>query len=135
MSLNFTKQFLISIFVCHAALFYGQSFPAKEISTAFVNMDANALSYYFNDQLDIILLNKQYDCTSTQAKYILEKFFIENPISELKVLHRGLNHLSTYLVINYETKSECFKIYLLLKNLNSTFKVFQFRIENDKSKK
>ncbi|MDY0281911.1 MAG: DUF4783 domain-containing protein [Salinivirgaceae bacterium] len=110
-------------------LMHGQTSTSEKVSHAFVNMDAKALTSHFNNQLDIVLLNKEYNCTSVQALYILKKFFTDNPIHRFEIVHQGLNDQSIFLIAKYETTNRDYKVYILLKKTNNTFKAFQFKIE------
>ena len=131
MKQNYTKLLLSLILTLVTLYIYGHNFPTKKASNALINMDAKALTSHFNHQLNIVLLNREYNCSSTQAHFIFEKFFAENPIHRFEIVHQGLNNQSTFVIAKCETINMYYKVYTLLKKTNNAFKVFQFRIESE----
>ena len=131
MKQSYTKVLLFIILTLSTLFIHGQNSTSEKVSNAFIKMDAEALTSLFNNQLDVVLLNREYNCTSVQALYILKKFFSDNPYYRFEIVHQGLNDQSTFIIAKYETTHSHYKIYILLKRIDNTFRVFQFRIESE----
>lgn len=58
-------------------------------------------------------INNTY--TKDQGSQILRKFFLQNPITELKIEARGSNEENSYYNILYKSTGKTFKMFLLFK--------------------
>ncbi len=103
----------------------------SEISMALKSGDAGQLSNYLNDNVEMVILDKEGIYSKDQAKVILNDFFKKNPPRRFSLLHQGGKTKSKYGIGNLETADETFRVYFLLKETNGKQIIHQLRIEKE----
>ena len=100
----------------------------SEISMALKSGDAAQLS---NDNVEMVILDKEGIYNKNQAEVILNDFFKKNPPRRFSLLHQGGKTKSKYGIGNLETADETFRVYFLLKETNGKQIIHQLRIEKE----
>ncbi len=102
-----------------------------EMITALKNGDANSLSIYFNQSIDLKIIDKSGVFNKKQAEIILENFFNENKISSLDVKQYKEQTNFTTIICNMKTQNNNeFIIYLNVTNFNQTQLITQIKISS-----
>jgi hypothetical protein len=102
-----------------------------QLFDAFKNADANAISTYFNDNIEMTLPNAQNFFTKSQARGILADFFKKNPVSDFTVLHTGNKENSAFTIGNLKTANGIYRVSFFARKVpNATKKqIYLLRIE------
>ena len=102
-----------------------------EISLALKSGDASELVNYLNDNVEMVILDKEGIYSKDQAEVILREFFTKNPPRRFNLMHQGGKTKSKYGIGNLETSDEIFRVYFLLKETNGKQLIHQLRIEKE----
>ncbi|MCD6597346.1 MAG: DUF4783 domain-containing protein [Bacteroidales bacterium] len=103
----------------------------SEISMALKSGDAALLSNYLNDNVEMVILDKEGIYNKDQAEVILNDFFKKNPPRRFSLLHQGGKTKSKYGIGNLDTADQTFRVYFLLKETNGKQIIHQLRIEKE----
>jgi hypothetical protein len=104
------------------------------ISLAFRSGNAAELSKYFNSTVQILLLGKEDFYKKNVAETILKDFFDEYHARDFVVKHDGGTSDARYAIGNLKTDKGEFRVYFLLKKVESDLLIHQIRIEPDEGK-
>jgi hypothetical protein len=104
------------------------------ISLAFRSGNAAELSKYFNSTVQILLLGKEDFYKKNVAETILKDFFTEYHTRDFVVKHDGGTSDARYAIGNLKTDNGEFRVYFLLKKVDSELLIHQIRIEPDEGK-
>jgi hypothetical protein len=91
--------------------------------------NAKVLSGYFNDNVELVVLDNDNVYSKAQAKQIVSNFFSNFTPESFSVIHQGGKEGSKYVIGNLKTNNGNFRIYFLLKNSNGKDYIHQLRIE------
>ena len=97
----------------------------KYIETA----DAEGLSAWFADNLEMDILGTVNNCTRSQAKQIVKNFFSKYTPKEFKVLHKSGRPPMTYAVGSLSAGGEQFRAIIYVKASGEKNAIQQLRIE------
>jgi len=101
------------------------------ISLAFKAGNSSALAEYFNSTVEILLLDKEDFYSKNVAENILGDFFSKYHTREFTIRHQGAKNDAQYAIANLTTDKGNFRVYFLLKKVNSMPLIHQIRIEPD----
>jgi hypothetical protein len=101
------------------------------ISLAFKAGNSSALAEYLNSTVEILLLDKEDFYSKNVAENILGDFFSKYHTREFTIRHQGAKNDAQYAIANLTTDKGNFRVYFLLKKVNSTPLIHQIRIEPD----
>lgn len=126
------NSFLINIFLILALLF-GSTPISSELSQAFKTGNAQKISTYFGESVDLNIPENEGVYSKIQAKLILKTFFLKNKASDFKVVHNGDSKNNTHYTIgNLKTNSGMYRVYLLYKkDQDKKTLILELRIESD----
>jgi hypothetical protein len=102
-----------------------------EITLAFKAGNVDVLSKYLNSTVELALLDKEDFYTRKIAEGILKDFFRDHPTSDFVIKHKGGRAESAYAIGTLRTRNGNFRVYFLLKNIESKPLIHQLRIEKD----
>ncbi len=105
------------------------------ISLAFKAGNSSALAEYLNSTVEILLLDKEDFYSKNVAENILGDFFSKYHTREFTIRHQGAKNDAQYAIANLTTDKGNFRVYFLLKKVNSTPLIHQIRIEPDDEQK
>jgi len=101
----------------------------EQIITSLKNGDSKQLSEYFNQNVELVVLDSDNVYSKSQAQQIVGKFFSNNKPESFSVIHQGGKEGAKYVIGNLKTNSGSFRVYFLLKKNNGTDYIHQLRIE------
>jgi hypothetical protein len=111
------KKFLPLVLVSFSLLFasYKPVYSIEEVVTAMRSGDANQLSRYFDDRIDIQLPSKSENYSRSQAEMILKDFFSSNSVKNFQVKHTGENNGAQFCIGLLQTKNGNYRTKLYMK--------------------
>lgn len=129
------KNFLLILCaICFSLTTYSQEIPPQLIN-GFKSGNADELTIYFNERLELTILNVDYRISKVQATEILRDFFKKYPPTAFSILHKGEKKDSNFAVGKLVTKSETFRLSLLFKKVNTANLIHLLEIEKENDTK
>jgi len=101
------------------------------ISLALKAGSSSELMKYMNENVEMVILDKEGIYDKSQAEMILKDFFSKNPPRKFSLLHQGGKSESKYGIGDLETANDSFRVYFLLKEKAGKPLIHQFRIEKE----
>lgn len=124
---------LFSLVGLQSVLSQQSNIPA-ELSLAFKTGNVERISEYLNSTVELVILDKEDFYSKKVAKSILSDFFKDHPAREFVVKHLGGGQNDANFAIgNLTTTKGSFRVYFLLKKVDSKPLIHQLRIEKDDS--
>ena len=111
-----------------ANLLLGQ-IPAQ-IGTGLKSGNAKMVASFFNENVELVILEKEHVCSREQGEMILSDFFSRNKPVDFKITRQGGTE-SVYGIGKMQTAGANFRIYFLLKSFSGKPLIVQLRIEKD----
>ena len=102
----------------------------EDVINALKNGDAQELSKYVDDNIEISLPGKSDSYSRSQALVILQAFFTNNGVKTFEVKFKGDNGGSQYCVGTLQTRSGNFRTTFLLTNRNGKQFVKEIRFQS-----
>lgn len=102
---------LVSVLLVSFKPFYS----IEEVVQAMKNGNANQLSKYFDDRIDISIPGKNDNFSKSQGEMIIKDFFSNNEVKDFEVKHKGENNGSQFCFGVLKTKSGNFRTKLYMK--------------------
>ncbi len=125
------KKFLL---ILSASFLFIQIGLAQDVSgnieKAFSNGDAEALSEYFNQNVELVMEGPGKIYNKNQALIILKDFFSDNRPDRFQKLHEGNKDNSIFMIGNMMSSGKTFRISVLLKKSGGEFLIHQIRIQD-----
>lgn len=110
-----------------------QSSIPGELSLAFKTGNVERISEYLNSTVELVILDKEDFYSKKVAKSILSDFFRDHPAREFVIKHQGGQNDANFAIGNLKTTKGSFRVYFLLKKVDSSPLIHQLRIEKDDS--
>lgn len=101
----------------------------NEVILSLKTGDASTLSNYFNENIELVVLDKDDVYSKEQAKQIVASFFSANSPQRFAIIHQGGKEGARYAIGNLTTTTGVFRVYFLLKEKGQKAYIHQFRIE------
>ena len=114
--------FLVVGIVSHAQV-------PDEIISSLKTGNAATLSNYFNQNIELVVLEKDDVYSKDQAKQIVASFFSANEAQRFAIIHQGGKEGAHYAIGNLTTNNGVFRVYFLLKEQGKQAYIHQLRIE------
>ena len=130
-------RFIISIAVVlftlgsMAAITQDQTRIPAGISLAIKSGNAAELAKYMNSTVNLVLLEKEDFYKKAVAETILKDFFNAYHTKDFVIRHQGARNDAQYAIGNLETDNGNFRVYFLLKKIDTDLLIHQIRIEPD----
>ncbi|MDR1760809.1 MAG: DUF4783 domain-containing protein [Bacteroidales bacterium] len=103
----------------------------QEIVNCFKSGSSDCLAEYFNENIDLTVGNVEGVFSKSQSKVILQKFFNENSVQNFTILHQNGSDSAKNIIAQLQTQNKSYRIYLLVKTINTNPIIQKIRIEND----
>jgi hypothetical protein len=129
---SFIKTLVFIGIITGISAFNYQTIP-DEIYSAIKAGNSKELAKFFNNNIDLVILDKEGIYSKSQAELILKDFFVKNtvnPANGFIKLHEGGKD-SKFIIGTLYTNKGQFRVYLLMKTISGSFAIHQFRIEDD----
>lgn len=126
------KKFVISLTFFIGVLFFSNHAMAQvpdEIIQSLKSGDSKTLSAYFNQNVELVVLENDNVYSKAQAQQIVNKFFSSNPPESFSVIHQGGKEGAQYVIGNLVTGKGSYRVYFLLKKNSGKDYIHQLRIE------
>ena len=91
--------------------------------------NAKVLATYFNQNVDLVILDNDNIYSKAQAEQIVSGFFSRYQPSRFIELHSRGKEDAHYVIGNLVTKQETFRVYFLMKKAGGKDIIHQLRIE------
>jgi hypothetical protein len=91
--------------------------------------NAKVLSGYFNQNIELVVLDSDNVYSKAQAQLIVDNFFKDYTPVNFKVIHQGGREGAKYVIGNLKTEKGEFRVYFLLKQNKEKNYIHQLRIE------
>lgn len=104
----------------------------QEIIVSLGNGDSKVLSNYFNQNVELVVLDNDNVYSKAQAQQIVNNFFTNfRPVAEnaFTIIHDGGKEGAKYVIGNLKTNNGNFRVYFLLKQNSGKDYIHQLRIE------
>ena len=108
----------------------GQTVPI-ELADAIRKGDANQMSSFFHQSLEMTILESDYEASKNQATRIMENFFKKHPPSDFKVSFEGTKEQSKYAIGTLSTKDGSFRINMFFLNKEGSRLIYYLSIEKE----
>lgn len=92
--------------------------------------DAKVVAAHFNDNIELVVLDRELVCSQAQGEQILKDFFVHYKPFEFKITHQG-GEDSSYAIGKMQTSNGNFRVYFLLKSKGGEAQIVQLRIDKD----
>lgn len=102
----------------------------QQIGSGLKAGNAKMVASCFNDNVELVILDKENICSKDQGEMILSDFFSKNKPVDFKISHQGGTD-SVYGIGKLQTANSNFRIYFMLKNFSNKPLIVQLRIEKD----
>ena len=121
------QVFLIISFLVVAG--YAQAQIPDKIIESFKDGNAKTLAEFFNQNVELVVLDNDNVYSKAQAQQIVNKFFTNNTPESFNVIHKGGKEGASYVIGNLKTQNGSFRVYFLLKTSDGKEFIHQLRIE------
>ena len=125
---------LIILIVAGTSLIRAQSSAIpSEISLAFRTGNVEKLSEYLNSTVELVILDREDFYKKNTAETILKDFFSNHKTLEFTIKHQGGKNDAHYAIGSLKTRNGNFRVYFLVKQVDSKALIHQLRIEKDEA--
>jgi hypothetical protein len=100
-----------------------------EIILSLESGNSKMLSEYFNQNVELVVLDSDNVYSKAQAKQIVTNFFNTYTPESFSILHQGGKEGARYVIGNLKTNNGSFRVYFLLKKSDGKEYIHQLRIE------
>ncbi|MDD3321469.1 MAG: DUF4783 domain-containing protein [Paludibacter sp.] len=97
----------------------------SEIITSLDKGNASQLSSYLNDNVELVIENKNDIFSKQQATGIIVDFFRKNKVTDFVLLHKGNKEAASFAIGTLKTTTGTFRVYVLTRKNE----IQQLRIE------
>lgn len=101
----------------------------NEIILSIKNGNSKVLSGYFNQNVELVVLDSDNVYSKAQAQQIVNNFFNSYRPESFTVIHQSEKSGAKYLIGNLVTNNGKFRVYFLLKKSDGKDYIHQLRIE------
>lgn len=126
------KKVKYSVLVIFSLLILGFTSSAQipdEIISSLKTGNSTKLASFFNQNVELVVLENESVCSKSQAQQIINDFFSKYPPHKFTIIHQGGKGDSNYAIGNLETQNGKFRVYFLIKTINQVSFIHQLRIE------
>lgn len=127
-----TKKILFTLFLIFVVTIFSNQLKAQvpdEIIQSLKTGNSKTLSEYFNQNVEMAVLENDNVYSKAQAQQIINKFFNSYSPESFNVLHDGGKEGDRYVIGNLVTNKGNFRVYFLLRKNNGKDYIIQLRIE------
>jgi len=123
-----SKKFLFSAILFLFAFGSFAQVP-DEIVQSLKTGNSKLLSDFFNQNVELVILDNDNVYSKAQAQQIVTNFFIKFQPESFSVLHQGGKDDARHVIGNLKTNGGVFRVYFFLKSTGGKAIIHQLRIE------
>lgn len=125
------KKLLFFIFLAPTIAFVNPNLNG--ITKAISNGDAAALSQFFDDSVEIAILDEEDIYDKSEAVAVVEKFFAANKPSTYKQVHQGTSKGkdSQYSIGNLKSGGNSYRVYIYLSVKGEKYIIQELRVDKE----
>jgi hypothetical protein len=126
------KKLVLTLFLISGFIIFSNPLKAQvpdEIIQSLKTGDSKTLSEYFNQNVEMVVLENDNVYSKAQAQQIVSKFFSSNAPESFNIIHQGGKEGAQYVIGNLVTSGGTFRVYFLLKKNAGKDYIHQLRIE------
>lgn len=128
------RSIIIAVLVLGSSMCMAQSIAVPaELSLSFKTGDIEKLSEYLNNTVELVILDKEDFYTKKVAENILRDFFNKHRVLDFIVKHQGGKNDANFAIGDLRTADGSFRVYFLMKKVDSKPLIHQLRIEKNDS--
>ncbi len=101
------------------------------ISVSVEDGDCKELAKFFNNNIELVIIDSEDVYSKSQAELIMKDFFSKYPPDDFDILHEGGREASRYAIGKLVSGDNVFRVYFLLNKVEDELKIHQMRIEYD----
>lgn len=107
--------------------------PLEKIAMAIQAGNARALAGYFDNTVEITVQNDEGVVYSkAQAEQVMKDFFMKNPPSSFKIMHKGSSAgNSMYGIGTLQTSKGSYRVNIFYKKNGADFVIYKLKFTND----
>ncbi len=121
---------IVSLFFCFGLTGASLNRDIPEgIGESFNKGNSRELSKYFNENIELVVLDNEDVYSKSQAELIMRNFFSVNKPVKFTLLHQGGKELSRYAIGNLEAETGNFRVYCLLRVVDKNILIHLMRLE------
>jgi len=92
--------------------------------------DARIVASHFNENIELVVIDRELVCSQAQGEQFLKDFFMRNKPLDFEITHQGGDD-SLYAIGKMRTSNGNFRVYFLLKSKGGKSQIVQLRIDKD----
>lgn len=105
---------------------------SDDITNAIRQGNAQTISRYFNDKIDLKILDQEDVYSKAQAESVLKDFFAKHKVKSFTPSHSSANKTTNQFVVGaLDTSAGKFRLSFLIKKFEEKYLISQFRIETE----
>ena len=101
-----------------------------EIFTGLKTGNAKLVASYFNENIELVIIDKEMVCSQAQGEQILKDFFAHYKPLDFKITHQGSDD-SSYAIGKMQTSNGNFRVYYLMRIKAGKYQIVQLKIDKD----
>jgi Domain of unknown function (DUF4783) len=103
------------------------------ISKALSNGNADVLAQYFDETVEIAIMDEEDQYDKAQAKQIVKNFFAKHKVSSYTQVHQGVSKGkdSQYTIGNLKANGDTFRVYVYMKVTNGKYIIQELRFDKE----
>lgn len=125
---SFTLKFFFSFWAI-TTLSFTNNYSIEDVVTAMNTGNANQLSLYFDNMVEITLHEKSNSYSRSQAEMIMKDFFSSYGVKAFKIVHKGSSSGSEFCIGNLQTKYGQFRTTIFMKSRSEKQVLQEIRFE------
>ncbi len=103
-----------------------------QIKAAIQAGNATALARYFDDQVELTILDNENGYSKVQAIEVVKNFFNKHPVTNFTIMHHSTTGGNAeYAIGTLQTTLGTFRTYILLKNIEGKMLIQQLKFTED----
>jgi len=112
---NFLGILLLSVTILFSSFAPSSDVEMDSVVIALKSGNANMLSRFFDNRVDISLPDKSDNYSRSQAEMVMKDFFVNNGVVSFELKHRGENNGGKYCIGVLRTKNGGYRTTLFMK--------------------
>ena len=114
-------------------LYSSENANLANITKAISEGNADALGQYFDQTVEVAVLDKEDVYNKAQAVSIVRKFFAENKPTSFSQVHKGAspNNDSQYCIGNLSAGGKTFRVYIYMKVSGGQYLIQELRFDKE----